>query len=58
MRRLDEAREEHRRVGAERDAAAEGSATERDASRRLEAGRTQVAAREAWLEWVERDDGH
>ena len=53
VRRLDEARDEQHRLTESR-RAAEGTAAEAEASRRLDAGRAHVAAREAWLEWVER----
>ena len=53
VHRLDEARDEQHRLTESR-RAAEGTAAEAEASRRLDAGRAHVAAREAWLEWVER----
>ena len=53
VRRLDKARAEQKRL-TERRAAAEGTAAEPEAFRRFDAGRAQVAAREAWLVWVER----
>ena len=53
VRRLGEARDEQRRL-TERLAVAEGTSTERRAEADLAAGRAGVAAREAWLVWVER----
>jgi hypothetical protein len=53
VRRLDQARGEQHELAGRR-AAVEGTAAEPEAARQLDAGRAQVAAREAWLEWVER----
>ena len=53
VRRLDEARDEQHRLAA-RFALAEGTSDERGAAQELAAGRAGVAAREAWLVWVER----
>ena len=50
--RLASAREEERRVAAEADAAL-GSAGEHAAASRLSAATVDVAAREAWVGWVE-----
>ena len=53
VRRLQQARGEHARL-TERRAAAEGTAAEPEASRRLDAGNADVIAREAWLGWADR----
>jgi hypothetical protein len=53
VRRLGEARDEQHRL-TERLALAEGTPSERGAEKDLSAGRAGVAAREAWLVWVER----
>lgn len=50
--RLALARDEERRLAVEADAT-QGSAAEHAAASRLSAGRTDVAAREAWVGWVE-----
>jgi hypothetical protein len=51
--RLGVARGEQRRLAADATAAS-GSAAERESERRLSAARAEVAAREAWVGWVER----
>jgi hypothetical protein len=53
IRRLDVAREERRRRGEDR-RAAQGTGRERDADRGVAAADERVAAREAWVKWVER----
>ena len=53
--RLQGAREQHTR-SSERYEAAEGSSGELSAFTELKAAEEQSAAREAWLEWVDR--GH
>jgi hypothetical protein len=53
IRRLDAAKEEHRRR-SKLDRAARGSKQKRDAADGLTAADEQVAAREAWVKWVER----
>jgi hypothetical protein len=53
VRRLDLARDDCQRL-ADGYAAVKGTPEEVDALDRLAAGRAQVAAREAWLVWVER----
>jgi hypothetical protein len=54
VRRLGEARDERIRL-AEALAASQGTPAERGAARELAAARAGVAAREAWLVWVERN---
>ena len=54
VRRLGEARDESVRLALAL-SAARGTAAERGAARDLAAGRAGVAAREAWLVWVERN---
>jgi DNA-binding FadR family transcriptional regulator len=51
--RLHAARDDYERLCA-RYAAAEGTSAERAALDRLQMTRAEVAAREAWLVWVER----
>ena len=51
--RLHAARDDYDRL-SDRYAAVEGTSAERDALDRLEVMRAEVAAREAWLVWVER----
>jgi len=53
VRRLDEACEEQRRLVAAH-ALAEGTAVEPAAEQAVEVGHAHVAAREAWLVWIER----
>ena len=50
--RLALARDEERRLAAEADAA-QGSAAEHGAASRLSAATADVAARQAWVGWVE-----
>jgi hypothetical protein len=50
--RLTAARSEERRLESAADAA-KGSAEEHEAESRLDAATTEVAAREAWVGWVE-----
>jgi hypothetical protein len=50
--RLALARDDKRRLATEADAA-QGSAAEHAAASRLSAGTADVAAREAWVGWVE-----
>jgi len=53
VRRLEAAEaEQHQRIEAHR--AAQGTERERDAAESLAAAEEQVAAREAWVKWVER----
>jgi hypothetical protein len=54
LRRRDSARNAQQQL-AENHWAAEGTADEAKAMDRLDAARTTVAAREAWLAWVELD---
>jgi hypothetical protein len=51
--RVVSARDEQRRLAAEADAA-QGSTAEPAADSRLRTAAADVAAREAWVEWVER----
>ena len=53
IRRLEAAQDEQRRQ-SELNRAARGTEHQRDAADRLAAADTQVAAREAWVKWVER----
>jgi hypothetical protein len=53
VRRLGEARDEQHRL-ATRLALVEGTPSERTASDELAVARAGVAAREAWLVWIER----
>jgi hypothetical protein len=53
IRRLDDAREERRRRAEDR-RVAQGTGRERDADGGLAAADERVAAREAWVKWVER----
>lgn len=53
LRRLDASLAEQRQL-ADRLDDARGTASEPDATDRLSAVRAQVAAREAWLGWIER----
>jgi hypothetical protein len=53
--RLQSARETRDAVEDRRDAAHASGAGELDASTALEAAEEQLAAREAWMRWVERD---
>ena len=53
VRRLDASLKETRRLEA-RCGDVRGTAAESDAEAALAAGRAQVAAREAWLTWIER----
>ena len=48
-------RESRDAVERERDAVSDSGARELEASVELEAAQEQVAAREAWVRWVERD---
>jgi hypothetical protein len=54
VERFHEAREERDRRAGQFDAA-RGSATELPAFTELQAAEEQLAAREAWLKWVDRD---
>ena len=53
LRRLDAAKVEHRHQ-RELQQAAKGTVNERDAADALAASDEQLAAREAWVSWVER----
>jgi hypothetical protein len=53
LRRLDTARREQRQRSV-LSQAAEGTTNERDAAAHLAAADEQLAAREAWVRWVER----
>ena len=53
LRRLDAAKDEHRHK-RELQQAAKGTVNERDAADALAASDEQLAAREAWVSWVER----
>jgi hypothetical protein len=53
VRRLDAARD-HCGQLADSHAAVEGTSAEPAALHQLDAGRAEVAAREAWLVWIER----
>jgi len=53
IRRLDAAKE-HRQHRIESHRAAQGTQQEADAANGLAAAEEQVAAREAWVKWVER----
>ena len=53
IRRLDAAQKEQRRL-SELDRTAHGTKHRRDAADGLAAADDQVAAREAWVKWVER----
>jgi hypothetical protein len=53
LRRLDAAKAEQRRR-SELDRAARGTEQQRDAADGLAAADEQLAAREAWVKWVER----
>ncbi len=52
LRRCDHAREDEQRL-ADEHSAAEGTVAEAGARTRLDSARATVAAREAWLAWVE-----
>jgi hypothetical protein len=54
IERLNGARDEQRRCAEEHDAA-RGSEGELFAQAKLQAAEDQFAAREAWVEWTERD---
>jgi hypothetical protein len=53
VRRLDASIEERRKLREHRDDV-RGTSAESEAEAALAAGRAQVAAREAWLAWIER----
>jgi hypothetical protein len=53
LRRLEAAKEEQRRR-SELDRSAQGTKHQRDSAERLAAADEQVAAREAWVNWIER----
>jgi hypothetical protein len=53
VRRLDACVDERRKLQEGRDEV-RGTPAEREAEAALAAGRAQVAAREAWLAWIER----
>jgi hypothetical protein len=53
--RLDEARKKRDAVEDRRDAPSEAGVDQLEASVALDAADEQVAAREAWMRWIERD---
>ena len=53
VRRLDDSMDQHRKLQKDRDVV-RGTPAEADAETALAAGRAQVAARDAWLAWIER----